>query len=81
MNITIRGINSQCWKALRIEAVKQDITIGEAINLALHQWLQKRGEKQKKQKSFFELEPFDYNGKDARELSTKVDEVLYGWTK
>ena len=77
MNITIRNINPSFWRKLKIEAVKEGMTMGQAINLALENCL-KRKQMQKKQKSFWELKPYFYQGPDADTLSTKVDEVLYG---
>lgn len=79
MNITIRDVNPHFWREVKIKAVKEGVTRGQAINLALNHWLQEKT--QKKQKSFLELEPFDYKGEDAKELSMKVDEVLYGWKR
>jgi hypothetical protein len=79
MNITIRGINPHFWREVKIKAVKQGITRGQAINFALHQWLQEKDKKKKK--SFLEIEPFDYKGEDAKELSMNVDDVLYGWKR
>jgi hypothetical protein len=80
MNITIRGINPKYWKEIRVKAVSEGIPTGEAVNLALKRWLETKKEK-KKQKSFLELEPFDYKTEDATKLSSQVDEVLYGWKK
>lgn len=79
-SITVRGVNSSLWKELKIEAVRGDLVIGEAVNLALENWLREHRAKGKKgkQKSFWDIEPIAFSGADARELSRKVDEVLYG---
>ncbi|MBI3027058.1 hypothetical protein HYY70_03005 [Candidatus Woesearchaeota archaeon] len=83
MNITIRDVNPRYWRELKVEAVKEGLTIGEAINIALEKWLHeyKNKEIKKRAKSFWDLKPFRYGGKDAGGLSTKIDEVLYGWKK
>ena len=53
--------------------------MGETVNLALENWLHEhKKEHIKKQKSFWDLEPFNFEGKHAGKLSMKVDEVLYG---
>ncbi len=80
MNITIRGINQDYWRALKIEAVREGLTVGQALNLALEKWISefKHKKETKKKKSFWDLEPFLYQNKDAVLLSTKIDEVLYG---
>lgn len=83
MNITIRDVNLRYWRELKIEAVREGLTLGEAINLALENWLQDHKSKSNKKsaKSFWDLKPVDFKGKDAEHLSTKVDEVVYGWKK
>lgn len=79
MNITIRDINSRFWRELKIEAVKEGLTIGQAINLALEKWLHDSGKTGiKKHKSFWDIKPVKFEGEDAERLSMKVDEVLYG---
>ena len=78
--ITVRDVNPSLWRELKVEAVKEGLTIGGAMNLALERWLHdKETKKTKKGKSFWDLKPFKFEGKDAGFLSTKVDEVLYGW--
>ena len=83
MNITIREVNPRFWRELKIEAVKEGLTIGEAVNLALERWLKEytNKEKRKKARSFWDLKTFKFEGKDAGHLSAKVDEVVYGWKK
>ena len=83
MNITIRGVNPRFWRELKVEAVKEGLTIGKALNLALERWLHEYKNKRSKirTKSFWDLKPFKYEGEDAGKLSIKVDEVLYGWKK
>lgn len=81
MNITIRDVNPRFWRELKVEAVKEGLTIGEAINLALERWLHEYRNKQdrKKIKSFWDLKPFKFEEEGAEHLSSKVDEVVYGW--
>jgi hypothetical protein len=82
MNITIRGVNPRFWRELKVEAVKEGLTAGEAVNIALEKWLRECKIKEKKRaKSFWDLKPFNYEGEDAGKLSMKIDEVLYGWKK
>lgn len=79
-SITVRGVNSSLWRELKIEAVREDLVVGEAVNLALENWLREHRAKGKKgqQKSFWDIKPIAFSGADARELSRKVDEILYG---
>lgn len=79
MNISIRDIDQQSWKELRIVAIQDGLTVGQALNRAIERWLfeKKEAKHQKKAKSFWDLPPLHYEGKDATQLSTQVDEVLY----
>jgi len=82
MNITIRDVNPRFWRELKVEAVKEGMTIGEAINIAIEKWLiEYKIKENKKTKSFWDLKPFKFGGKESGQLSAKVDEVLYGWKK
>ena len=38
----------------------------------------KKRKHKKKTKSFWDLRPFEYKGKDSGKLSAKIDEVIYG---
>ena len=79
MNITIRDVNPRFWKELKVEAVKEGLTIGQAINLALERWLHEYKNKvnSKNTKSFWDLKPVKFEGENAEQLSMEVDEVLY----
>ena len=79
MNITIRAVNPSLWRELKIEAVTNGLTVGEALNQSLEKWLreQKSRTRKEKHKSFWDTEPIAFTGEDAAELSRKVDEVLY----
>lgn len=79
MNITIRDVNPRFWREMKVQAVKEGVAVGQALNLALENWLTQIKQKPaKKKKSFWELAPYSYEGVDAGKLSTKIDEVLYG---
>ena len=73
-------MNRNLWRELKVEAVKEGLTVGEATNLALEKWLHENRNNGRKRnhKSFWDLEPIAFEGKDAKELSRKVDEILYG---
>lgn len=83
MNITIREVNPKIWREIKVEAVKGGLTMGEAVNLALEKWLNEYKKKRggKKLGSFWDIKPMRFKGEDSKELSMKVDEVLYGWKK
>ncbi|HLD04144.1 MAG TPA: hypothetical protein VJG90_00335 [Candidatus Nanoarchaeia archaeon] len=77
MNITIREVNPRFWKELKIQAVTEGVTLGQAVNLALERWLSEKAQpKKKKTKSFWNIKPIDMPGTEHDSL--RVDEVLYG---
>ena len=80
--ITVRSVSGDLWKELKVEAVKEGMTLGEAVNLALQKWLMERkaagkGDKHVR-KSFLNLKPIKFEGANKGKLSTLVDETLYG---
>ncbi|MBI2145053.1 hypothetical protein HYU18_01890 [Candidatus Woesearchaeota archaeon] len=78
--VTVRAVNRGLWRELKVTAVKEGITLGEAVNLAIQKWLHEQKEAQagNKHKSFWSLRPFKFEGADKEKLSTLVDETLYG---
>ncbi|MBI2137797.1 hypothetical protein HYU12_04750 [Candidatus Woesearchaeota archaeon] len=78
--ITVRSVNRGLWRELKVAAVKEGVTLGEAVNLALQNWLQERKNAGKggKGKSFWSLKPLRFEGADKEKISTLVDETLYG---
>ena len=83
MNITIREINSRLWREAKSESVKEGLTMGQTVNIALEKFLKEHKSKKqdKKTKSFWDVSPYTFGGKDSGNLSIKVDEVVYGWKK
>ena len=80
--ITVRSVNSGLWRELKVAAVKEGMTLGEAVNLALQKWLMERkvsgkGDKHTR-KSFWNMKPIKFEGANKEKLSTLVDETLYG---
>ena len=78
--VTVRAVNRGLWRELKVKAVKEGMTLGEAVNLALQKWLheQKEANAGGKRKSFWNLKPFKFEGAGKEKLSTIVDETLYG---
>ena len=81
--VTVRAVNRGLWKELKVTAVKEGMTLGEAVNLALQKWLQERkgAGKAGRRKSFWSLKPIKFEGAEKGELkklSALVDETLYG---
>lgn len=73
VDTTIRNIDHSIYKKLKIKALVEGITIGEAINRAVKTWL---NIEPKKHKSILEIRP-EHIGKQYRHLSKEIDEILY----
>ncbi len=80
MNITIRDVNLETWRRVKAEAVREGMTLGETVNIALEKWLTENRsfKKGKKIKSFWDIKPLSPTAKDAKTWSQSVDKTLYG---
>ena len=74
MDTTIRNIDPSVYKSLKAKATTDGITIGEAINRAVREWLNLD---LKKHNSFLDVKP-EHFGKQHVYLSEEIDEILYG---
>ena len=74
MEVTIRNIDKQSWQEFKAEVIREGLNVGDAVNLAIHQWLSKE---KKPSKSFFKSKPAVFRGKNPERLSEDIDEVLY----
>ncbi|MBI2667027.1 hypothetical protein HYX13_05430 [Candidatus Woesearchaeota archaeon] len=75
IQITVREVNQQVFREFKADAVKNGLTLGSALTLAMEKF---RGELTKKKYLFTSLVIPTPWGKDMRRVSEKVDEILYG---
>lgn len=73
MDTTIRNIDPFIYKKLKTKAAQEGISIGEAVTMAVSEWL---GISNKKKRSIIDIKP-EHFGKQYRNLSEDIDEVLY----
>ncbi len=73
MDTTIRNIDPFVYKKLKTRAAEEGISIGEAVTKAISEWL---GLEKKKKISITEIKP-EHFGRQYRNLSEEVDDVLY----
>ena len=73
MDTTIRNIDPFIYKKLKTKAAQEGISIGEAVTVAVSEWL---GVSKKKKRSIIDIKP-EHFGKQYRNLSEEIDEVLY----
>ncbi|MBI5228318.1 hypothetical protein HY988_07025 [Candidatus Micrarchaeota archaeon] len=76
VSVTLRNFDNELYKELKSEAVKDDITISEALTQAVSVWLSVHKHKKKK-KSVFDFKPVDF-GPGSEKSSQEIDQVLYG---
>ncbi len=74
MDTTIRNIDPFIYKKLKARASEEGISIGEAVNKAVGQWL---NFEKKKEKSIRDIKP-EHFGYYNKNLSEEIDSVLYG---
>lgn len=76
--LVVRNTDKQLYKRFKQKAVEDDISVGTALNEAMEQWLDGRGAKKKPDpRILLKVKPIDF-GKGSENLSTTLDEVLYG---
>ncbi len=75
-NVTLRDFDDTLYRELKTEAVKDDLTIVEALTQAVSVWLLVHTHK-KKRKSFFDYPQTSF-GPGSERSSQEIDEVLYG---
>src|SRR5665648_923131 len=73
MDTTIRNIDDLLYKKLKIKAAQEGLSIGEAINRALSQWMKPEN---KTKRSILEIRP-EHFGYNNRNLSEDHDNILY----
>ena len=74
MDTTIRNIDDLLYKKLKIKAAQEGLSIGEAVNRALSQWM---NPEKKAKRSILEIRP-EHFGYNNRNLSEDYDNILYG---
>ncbi|MBL7169722.1 MAG: hypothetical protein ISS48_01765 [Candidatus Aenigmarchaeota archaeon] len=73
MQLSVRDVNDEIFKEFKSYAVKNGLKLGNAINMALDQWI----ENKRDQSSFLDLKPFPW-GKGTEKTSKEIDKILYG---
>ncbi len=74
-NVTLRNFDDKLYRELKSEAVKDGLTIVEALKQAVSVWLAVHTHKKKK--SVFDYKPMDF-GPGSERSSQEIDQVLYG---
>lgn len=81
--IGIRGVNKETFRKFRAVNIEEKLKLGEAMTIAMENYLEKRKlKKSNKQniKELLKIKPFDW-GKGTEKTSKEIDEILYGFKK
>ncbi len=74
----IRGIDEETYIKFRERAIAKRLRVGEALTLAMKEWLEKEEKREKiNPKNLLKLKPFDW-GPGTERTSEEIDEILYG---
>ena len=76
MATTIRNVNKKLFADLKAEAVIEGLTVGEALTMAIYEWVEKRKTKKRKL-NFLDLKPVSW-GKGTEKTSKEIDNIVYG---
>lgn len=74
MTKTIRNVNKRIFAELKAEAAREGLSVGEALNLAILSWLERR---KSKKLNFMEMKTESW-GKGTEKTSKEIDKILYG---
>ena len=72
-DISIRGVNEDIFKEFKAKVVKKGMTIGQAVSMAMEEWVEEETEK----RDILDFKPWDW-GDGTENTSEIVDEILYG---
>ena len=73
--ISIRDVDKDIFNEFKALTIKKRMTLGQALTLAMSEWLDEELEIPKK--SLLELKPFRW-GKGTEKSSQEVDKIVYG---
>jgi len=77
----VRGIEEETYVKFREKALAKRLRVGEALTLAMKEWLEKEEEREKvNPRNLLKIEPFDW-GPGTERTSEEIDEILYSGKK
>lgn len=73
----VRGLEEEIYMKFREKALAERLKVGQALNLAMKDWLKKEKKKEISPENLLKVKPFDW-GRGTERTSKEVDEVIYG---
>lgn len=75
--ISIRGVDERIFRRFRAKTIEKRMRAGEALTMAMMNWLQDENRKRLNPANLLKLKPFDW-GKHTEKTSKEIDKILYG---
>ncbi|MEW5956008.1 MAG: hypothetical protein AB1626_05750 [Candidatus Micrarchaeota archaeon] len=75
--VCFRGVDTEVFREFKAEAARRGMRMGRAITEALKLFAEAPARQKKGKMGLLDLKPVDY-GPENRNLSSRVDEILYG---
>lgn len=75
MTTTVRNVDKRLFAGLKAEAASEGLTVGEALTIAIYEWVEKR--RTKKKLNFLSLKPVSW-GKGTEKTSKEINKIVYG---
>ncbi len=75
IQISVRDVNREIFNEFKAKTVKNGMTLGQALNLAMIEWLDE--EKEIPKKSLLKMKIWNW-GKGTEKTSEEIDKILYG---
>lgn len=74
MQVSIKNIEETTFREFKAESIREGLTMGNALTLAMKVWIEMK--KTKPRKSILDFKPKNW-GKGTERLSENIDSVLY----
>ena len=75
VQISVRDVNRKIFNEFKAKTIKEGMTLGQALNLVMMEWLDE--EKEIPKESLLKLKPFKW-GKGTEKISEEIDKIIYG---
>ena len=72
-NLIVRNVDKRVFHEFKSEAVREGVTIGKAITMAMFMWIER--ERKTPKRSILDLKPVSYK---SRKASAEIDKEVYG---
>lgn len=74
MQVSIKNVDERIFREFKADAVREGLSIGNALNLTMELWLQKKNKKPKM--TLLDFKPRDW-GRGTEKTSEEIDKIVY----